>query len=330
MSDINSVQSEDGFTITSNTQTKEQLEEQFSEPEEAAGEGEGKPATPEASAQTPASPNGEEKAEEGKNKWSRRSSKARVEQAVLEKNRANARADEIEVKWKQTQAELERFRSIKPPEAKPEPVAAKPQEDGRPNQADFNDWDKYQEALVDWKIEVKERAAKQDHERQLMVQHQETLFSDWQKRAAEALKADPTLDSKISPEVVRLIPTEPLDLSKKLTNEQLLGVYFIQEKSGLDLMKHLSENPTELQRLSTLPQGSLLLELGRMDGRLSAATLRDTAPAQTTISRASAPVRPVTAAPPSASDPDELPDPKLDPVAWGKKREALEDRRRRA
>lgn len=330
---VQSVTSDDGFRITSTTQTETQLKEQFTkapEPPEPAPALEAKVEAEEPEEEPEAAQTDAEKAKEGKNKWSRRSATARVEQSRMELAREKARADEIERRAIAAEQELARIRggspALEPAKAEPAKEQAKA-DDGRPNPDNFEDWDKYQDALVDWKLEQRTKAAKEAEQRELMVQHQEAMFKDFQGRIDKALKADPTLDTKISPAVVALIPNGPVDLSKRLTNEQVLGLHFVSEEKGLDMMAYLSENASELQRLSTLPQGQLLKELGRIDARLGAATLRDTAPAPTQISRANPPVRPVTAVPPSGEGD---PDPTLPFDQWVKQRERQEARERKA
>jgi hypothetical protein len=248
-------------------------------------------------------------------------------QATRQAAEAKRERDEIERRALAAEAELERLRGNQPKEAAKEPAKAEVS-DGRPKPDSFENYDDYIEALTDWKLEQRETSQKQQRERQLMAEHQSTMFKAFQSKIEAAIQADPTIDEHISPDVVALVPAGPVDLTKKLSNDDLIGIHFIAEEKGLDMMRHLSDNPDVLQRLRGLSQGSLLIELGRIDARLGSAS---TAPEQRpTISRARPPVRPVTAAPPSADDPLALPDASLNAVEWGRKREALEERRRKA
>jgi hypothetical protein len=311
----------DGLTISSTSQTEEQLKEAFKAPEKPE---------PEPQADGDGGEEGESQdGKEGKNKWSRHSATERVKQATREAKDARERLaaaeakaqrlDEIERRAVAAEAELARLRGAAVPEkaeAKPEPKS----DDQEPKEDDFEDYGAYVKAQARWEArqEFKSQTEKsrEESKREGMIQHQVKMFETFQERIKAAITADPTLDQKIKPELIAMLPQGPVDLSKRLTNDQLIGLHFIREERGLDIMAYLSDNPDVLQRLSTLDHGSLMVELGRIEGRLGAAP--STATARPGISRANPPVRPVTAVAPSG-DADEL-DPKDDFEVYAKKR----------
>lgn len=322
----------DGFTITSTSQTSEQLAEQFKPtdkpetPETAPETVQDEPATPEPGEGKETAPAPAEKPL-GKPKNDPR---ARVEQATRQAAEQRKRADEMERRAIENEAKLkaleERLNGGKP--AEPAKVETKAP-DGKPKADDFETYDEYVEALTDWKADQRDNSAKESAQREALLSHQQNLFNSFQERIQKAIEADPTIDQKIHPDIVAMVPDGPLDFSKRMSNDDLIGVHFITEEKGLDMMRHLSEHPDVLQRLRGLSQPQLLVELGRIDARLGSVTTAPE-PKPISISRANPPVRPVTAVAPSGDDPLALPDPSLSPIEWGRRREALEERRRKA
>lgn len=315
----------DGFTITSTSATSEQLAEQFKPAEtlETAPDPAAAPVEPpeagEGQETAPAAP-------EGPVKGRHKNPIARVTDATYKLAKAKAERDEIERRAVAAEQELEKLRAGLPKTDSPKVETKAP--DGKPKADDFETYDEYVEALTDWKAEQRDSTAKESARREAVLSHQQTLFNSFQERIQKAIEADPTIDEKILPDIVAMVPNGPVDFSKRMSNDDLIGVHFISEEKGLDMMRHLSEHPDVLQRLRGLSQPQLLVELGRIDARLSSATTA-TEP-KPTISRANPPVRPVTAVAPSGDDPMTLPDASLSAVEWGRRREALEERRRKA
>lgn len=325
----------DGFTITSTSATSEQLAEQFKPSD--------KPETPETAPETvQADPVTSVTSEPGEGKEAapapaekplgkpKNDPRARVEQATRQAAEAKRQRDEIERRAVAAEQELERLRAGLPKESKPEPAKVETKApDGKPKADDFETYDEYVEALTDWKAEQRDKTVKESAHREALLSHQQSLFNSFQERIQKAIEADPTIDEKIHPDIVAMVPNGPVDFSKRMSNDDLIGVHFIAEEKGLDMMRHLSEYPDVLQRLRGLSQPQLLVELGRIDARLGSVTTAPD-PKPISISRANPPVRPVTAVAPSGDDPMTLPDASLSAVEWGRRREALEERRRKA
>ena len=327
MTETVSLDTHDGFHVTSNSQTADQLKEQFKDPKAVEAPKEPAKADPEPVEATDQAEEGQEAEKAGEQPEKplgkpKNDPRARVMQATRQAAEAKRERDEIERRAIAAEAELERYRSGKPATepAKSETKPAAPADgaDPEPKEDDFESYGQYVKAQARWEArqEFREQttAHEQRQQRELAVQHQREMFEAFKGRIQTAIKADPTINEHISPDVVALIPNGPVDLSKRLTNEELIGVHCVAEEKGLDMMRHLSDNPDVLQRLRGLSQGSLLVELGRIDARLGSAS---TAPEpKATISRANPPVRPVTAVAPSG-DTDDV-DPNLSFDEWAK------------
>ena len=335
MTETVSLDTHDGFHVTSNSQTADQLKEQFKDPKAVEAPKEPAKADPEPVEATDQAEEGQEAEKAGEQPEKplgkpKNDPRARVMQATRQAAEAKRERDEIERRAIAAEAELERYRSGKPA-TEPAKAEAKPADgtDPEPKEDDFESYGQYVKAQARWEArqEFREQttAHEQRQQRELALQHQREMFEAFKGRIRTALKSDPAIHEHISHEVVALIPEGPVDLSKRLSNEELIGVHCVAEEKGLDMMRHLSDNPDVLQRLRGLSQGSLLVELGRIDARLGSAS---TAPEpKATISRANPPVRPVTAVAPSG---DDSPDPDLPFDQWAKQRIREEERERKA
>lgn len=330
MSEINTVTSPEGFTITGNTQTEEAMSEQFSKPDSEATEtpqegSDGKPV----GHQEPKAPEAPVSRAEAK-----RDMKARMLEATQKEAAAKKRAEEVEARALNAERELEELRrkAAEPPKPveTPKPAPVQAQEDPEPKEDDFESYSDYVKAAGRW-------AARQEHAeiaKKSQAESRASQFKSWQvenvkkfnERVSERAKVDPNLT--IPQEVVALLPAKPFEMDHQMNSDDLIGAYFTNEEKGLDLMVYFRDNLEELGRIRSLPAPRVPIELARIEGRLSGATTAT--PPKPEYQRANPPVRPVTAVPPSADDPNRLPDSSLSAVEWGRKREALEERRRKS
>lgn len=89
---------------------------------------------------------------------------------------------------------------------------------------------------------------------------------------AEAVKADPTFGSKVSPAVAALKPLEALAPGEPKTMLNELASLAMKSPLLPVLMIHFSEHPEELQRFASIPEkDDFKYEFGKLEGRLSSA-----------------------------------------------------------
>lgn len=270
------------------------------EPDEA--EGDGKPVT---------------------NAEARHDTKARIQQLAAQKKEAEERAtaekrrsDSLE----QRLADLER-RAPPAPQAstdrQPAPAerATKPTE-GAPRREDFEDYDQYLDARSAHQVKtlLAEERQRETQEREAAQHRQETgkRIHAFAERLSGVKADDPTHGAKLTafmeslaPEVQSLTPSMELKPGEQPGPMNAIADLVMRSERSRELLLHLSGNPSELQRLAALrTPPDLLWEMARVEARLERS---DAATAGTSSerepSRASQPVRPVTATPATA-EPD--------------------------
>lgn len=322
------------MTITSTTQTSEQMKETMKAPEtaqEPAGDDEPSDSPIAAPEHTAELEKPVEQPKKGNNGWkanqermleaTRKESEAKKEAARIKSER-----DEIERRYQETQAKLERLRKPKDPEKAPEKKA-----DGRPKEDDFDNYDEYVEALADWKYEQRKKADQEASKREESEKTQKETFLAFQKRIKDAVDADPTLNDRVSDDVLALLPgqVDPKTLSPALRE---VGKFLTTAPDVVKWLEHLTANQNLLQELAVLHPAPFWMKMQEIKSEIAAkgSGAATTATTPEPPKRAHAPVRPVTSGATSVAEPLTLPDASLSPREWGKQRERLEEQRAKA
>ena len=240
----------------------------------------------------------------------------RVEEATRKAAEARRERDAAARERDEARAELDRERRARQaPQPAPEPRRqAEPEQDGppEPKAEDFEDFNQYQQALIDHRVERKLQAVqKETEDRQRAEKRAENVVSkvrSFQSKIQEAGGAD--FLAEISEEVQALRPTIALQPGERPTGGNFLADALLhQAEHAPALMRHLSDNPREFQRIAELGSPyQIALEVGRLTGLFEArggATAGSPppsgSPASKPVSKAPPPVRPVTGAPSTAA-----------------------------
>jgi hypothetical protein len=336
MSEINTVQM-DGFTVTGNTQSAEKMAESLKKPAETPAAPVSDPGDDSDDSGAPepvaAAPTGSEPV---KRSEAKKDMKARMLEATQKQAAEKKRADEIEARANRAEAELAEYRrkltteAPKPAEPKAKPAFVEDPSDPAPKEDDFENYSQFVAATARWGARQEHReiskTAENESRRVAFREFQIDKVKKFNERVSERAKTDP--DLTLPDSVVNLLPKKPFEMDHQLTADDHIGAYFTSEERGLDLMVYFKDHEDELGRIRTLPPYRVPIELARIEGRLDGAITAT--PEKPVTVRANPPVRPVTAVPPSAEDPMALPDAKLSDREWGRRREALEIRRRAA
>jgi hypothetical protein len=135
------------------------------------------------------------------------------------------------------------------------------------------------------------QAQRQERDEQSRVQqYQTSLDTAWTDRLTAARDKNPNLDAELNPDTPMSLPMQHLVKDSPL---------------GIELLQWLSAHPDESQRLSTLHPADTYREMGKLEGRLEAAS-SPRGPARV-VSSAKAPIKPLGTSPP-VSDPFEIND----------------------
>ena len=268
------------ITIDSNHETVDQIQSAFADDPPAADS--------EASAPIAVAP--VEKPTEKRRNRSDSASEA-VSSAVGKQRAAERRADAAEARI----AELSR-----PPEPEPTPPAhgsewarfkAMP---GVPTVDQFDAYEDYSMAMATFVSDVRDeerQTQRQERDQQSRVQQYQTqMDTAWTDRLTAARDKNPNLDAELNPDTPMSLPMQHLVKDSPL---------------GIELLQWLSAHPDESQRLSTLHPADTYREMGKLEGRLEAAS-SPRGPARV-VSNARAPIKPLGTSPP-VSDPFEISD----------------------
>lgn len=166
-----------------------------------------------------------------------------------------------------------------------EPAKTKPTPD------QFDDYDKYVEALADWKAEEKVTAKFTEREKAGEAkQRQESRATNWQKGVEEAMKHHPDYEQVMSASQVPVA---------EHVQELLLDA-----ESGPRLAYYLDRHPEVADKLNEMSPVQAARELGRIEASFSAAPTANETPDETPAPAKEAPApaaKPrTTAAPPPA------------------------------
>jgi len=221
----------------------------------------------------------------------RESATEAVSSAVGKQRAAERRAEAAEARI----AELSR-------QPEPEPASAPAGSEwarfkampGVPTVDQFDAYEDYSMAMATFVSDVRDeerQAQRQERDEQSRVQrYQASLDTAWTDRLTAARDKNPNLDAELNPDTPMSLPMQHLVKDSPL---------------GIELLQWLSAHPDESQRLSTLHPADTYREMGKLEGRLEAAS-SSRGPARV-VSSAKAPIKPLGTSPP-VSDPFEIND----------------------
>lgn len=120
----------------------------------------------------------------------------------------------------------------------------------KPSPSNFNDVEKYAEAVADWKL--------QQVERQLEIQHQNKAKVQFETRVDD-FRAE--LEEVVSMEKFNKLPISPI-----------MAEAILESDLSIKLGAHLAEHPDEAKRIYGLSPARQAAEIGKLETKLSATT----------------------------------------------------------
>lgn len=230
--------------------------------------------------------------------------KARMLQATQQAAEAKRERDAAKAELAAARAELEKIR------ARSEQARSA---DKEPTEDAFDNYSDYVTARARWaaRQEYEERQVRSAQERHNEAQDKdrESRLRAFSEKLNGYIAEDPKFLDSLSPTVVNMTPISALPPGAKVTQANAVAEAILHSDDPRGLMRHLSENADELQRLTTLPmtQYQLTHAIARIEAKLEAAVTAGAAP-KVEVSNAKPPVRPVTGSPHTADGvPDDAP-----------------------
>lgn len=175
---------------------------------------------------------------------------------------------------------------------------------GKPKFSDFNDIETYAEALTDWKLQHSLSQVQQQTAAMQTAKTYEARLDQFKQTAKD-------FDD---------VMTEFVEDYGNINVPEVIQVAY-ESEVGPQLAYHLAKNPNEFERIAKLPPHRRLLELGKLEDKISAQSQKS-APVRETkkISEAPKPVQPVRGT--GKVDSLDLSDPNISYSEWLKRREA--------
>jgi hypothetical protein len=154
---------------------------------------------------------------------------------------------------------------------------------GKPNQEDFETYDEFQEALVDWK--VSERLDKRE------AQDRERIERDRAQRTQEELVATHT--ARI--DAFRADHSDfdaVIDKGKNLPLTRPMQDAIVNSETGPALMYHLCQHPEECDRIAAMHPLMAVKEMGKLEAQMETAPTGPVSSAES-VTKAPRPIKPV-------------------------------------
>lgn len=181
------------------------------------------------------------------------------------KKTAQERIDELTRKRRDAERDAEYWRAKaleKEPEKKPvEPVSNRPRLD------QFETTEQYEDALLDWKLGNIERKKRQE----IFASEQQRAAQTFQERAQKLREEHDDFDEVIEQPVFSAVMRDA----------------FVMSENGPSVAYHLGTHPAEAERIRAMPAAMQLIEIGRLETKLSLAGAQRKTPS------APAPINPV-------------------------------------
>jgi len=168
-------------------------------------------------------------------------------------------------------------------QAKPEPTAAKPKVD------DYENWEDFNEALTDWKVDRKLEAIEQQKSQKEAVRSQQSESERINEKQTELLESGER----------KYDDFEDVVKSDNTVYSRAAYLSILESDQSADIVYYLAKNQDDAKRIAALPAYAQAKEIGKLEDKLSAKK-----PVKT--SSAPKPIEPIGSGTASAKSPEEM------------------------
>lgn len=137
-----------------------------------------------------------------------------------------------------------------------EDTTAKPQGGEKPRQEDFTDYDTFNEALTDWKVDEKFRSREERQNEAKIAEERDSVNLAYRKRIDEAKE--------------RYQDYEAVVLREDLPITPIMADAIMHSDLGAEVSYYLGKNQKEAERIAQLPPLMSVKELGRLEAIIEA------------------------------------------------------------
>jgi len=157
------------------------------------------------------------------------------------------RFDELTAKRYDAEREAAYWRGIAEGRT-PNQQATETRQDGPPREDQFDSYDEYEQARIDYAVEQRLRQAE-------AAKAQQAVLQTYEERVARLREAKPDYDSVVNNPTLRITP--------------IMADVIRESDAGPEVAYHLGTNPQEAARIAALPPHRQAAELGKLEIRLS-------------------------------------------------------------
>jgi hypothetical protein len=194
------------------------------------------------------------------------------------------RIDKLSAAKAEAQREAEYWKSLALKGAVEKPIESKPVEskvvEGKPDPESFETHQEYIEAITDWKIETREKAAKEQAKKAETQAKYEARLKSHSERVADF--AEKTDDFE---EVVNAVDDVPAP-------NHLIDLILESENSP-ELMYEIAKNKDEYKRICEMSAIAAAREIGKIESKLASKYSEEKKPEQKKLTSAQKPLEPV-------------------------------------
>lgn len=165
------------------------------------------------------------------------------------------RFDELTAKRYDAEREAAYWRGIAEATKQPEPAVAR--QEGPPREDQFESFEDFEQARIDYAVEQRLRQAE-------AAKAQQAVLQTYEERAARLKEAKPDYDSVVNNPALRITP--------------MMADVIRESDVGPEVAYHLGTNPQEAARIASLPHHRQAVELGKLEVKLSAPAQAPKAP----------------------------------------------------
>ena len=256
--------------------------------------------------ETPAEAEARERDDQGR--FRKKNPQNRIDRVVWEREQARQEAAQLR---SQLDAMRQRPATPEAPQATPPSGYAQDAAEQEPRAEHYSDYASFVSDQARWAARQEFRALQAREQQQWATQQAEramqTRASTFADRLDKATETDPELLADIAPEVLSLRPAMSLRQGEQPTGATAIADALLESDVPHMLMRHLSDHPDDLRRITALHPMLAMREIGRIEARLDTAS-SGPVPAPS-VSQAKPPIQPVgrsAAVPGGQRDPSQI------------------------
>ena len=159
------------------------------------------------------------------------------------------RLDELTRRYREAERREERLLALLERQTAPQAHPAQPE--GPPREDQFESYEDYEQARIDYAVEQRLRQAREEEQRT-------TVYRTYEERAAKLRETATDYDTVVNDPTLKITP--------------LMADVIRESDVGPQVAYHLGTNRSEAERIASLPPHRQAAELGRLEARLTPVT----------------------------------------------------------